>query len=78
VEGWKVMGKLLEEMRRAEKKREEGCGLGERVDRKARRLRRRARWSVVFEDVGVAELALAELRAGRDLDSILDELDGRS
>ncbi|KAL2121892.1 hypothetical protein VTJ04DRAFT_2347 [Mycothermus thermophilus] len=78
VEGWKVMGKLLEEMRRAEKKREEDCGLGERVDRKARRLRRRARWSVVFEDVGVAESALAELRAGRDLDSILDELDGRS
>ncbi|KAL1836593.1 hypothetical protein VTJ49DRAFT_4897 [Mycothermus thermophilus] len=72
VAGWMLMRELWEEMRRAEKRKKEHGGFGEKLDSGARGLRRRREWNVVFESVKDAKAALEALRAGEDLDTVLE------
>jgi hypothetical protein len=69
VAGWRLMRQLWEEMNRAERKGQKG--LGGRLSRNARRLRKSREWDVVFENVGVAQRAMDSLKKGDGLDSLL-------
>lgn len=70
VAGWRLMRQLWEEMKRAERRKEKG--FRGRFSGSARRLRRRAEWNTVFENVEVAQRAMDALKKGEDLDSVLE------
>ncbi|KAL2270350.1 hypothetical protein VTJ83DRAFT_2534 [Remersonia thermophila] len=72
---WALLREAWEEIKRAERREEQRGGAGAKLDRKARQLRRRPRWSVAFENADAARAVLEALRAGEDLDKALEGCD---
>jgi UDP:flavonoid glycosyltransferase YjiC (YdhE family) len=68
ISGWRLMGQLWEEMRRAEKKQK---GMRAMLGGGRRRLRRSREWNAAFESVEVAEKVLNALKKGEGLEAVL-------